>query len=62
MGKLQSNNCMVKVYGLGYRGGVRIGLEAPVQYLEHLALDGGEQGHVDVENAAQLLLELRGVR
>ena len=53
---------MVKVYGLGYRGGVRIGLEAPVQHLEHLALDGGEQGHVDVENAAQLLLELRGVR
>ena len=43
---------MVKVYGLALwaRGGVRIGLEAPVQHLEHLALNAGEQGHVDVEN------------
>ena len=52
MGKLQPNNCMVKVYGLGLRGrgGVRIGLEAPVQHLEHLVLDAGEQGHVNDEN------------
>ena len=60
MGKLQSNNCNGEGSRALARGGVRIGLEAPVQYLEHLALDGGEQGHVDVENAAQLLLELRG--
>ena len=53
---------MVKVYGLGYRGGVRIGLEAPVQYLEHLALDEGEQAHVDVEDVVYFLLELPGVR
>ena len=55
---------MVKVYGLGLwgRGGVRIGLEAPVQHLEHLVLDAGEQGHVDVENLVQCFLELPGVR
>jgi hypothetical protein len=33
-----------------------------VQHLEHLALDGGEQGHVDVENVLQFLVELPGVR
>ena len=62
MGKLQSNNCMVKVYGLGYRAGARIGLEAPVQHLEHLELDAGEQCRVDVENFLQCVLELPGVR
>ena len=29
--------------------GTGIGLEAPVPHLEHLELDAGEQGHVDVE-------------
>ena len=55
---------MVKVYGLALwaRGGVRIGLEAPVQHLEHLELDAGEQGRVDVENLLQCVLELPGVR
>ena len=33
-----------------------------MQHLEHLALDAGEQGHVDVENFVECLLELPGVR
>jgi len=33
-----------------------------MQHLEHLALDAGEQGHVDVENFVQCVLELPGVR
>ena len=46
--------------GVGVGSG--IGLEAPVQHLEHLELDAGEQGHVDVENLVQCFLELPGVR
>ena len=42
--------------------GSGIGLEAPVQHLEHLELDTGEQGRVDVENFLQCVLELPGVR
>ena len=46
--------------------GVGVGLvdgahwKAPVQHLEHLVLDVGEQGHVDVEDVVQSLLELPG--
>ena len=47
---------LVKAYGSGevstyILGRVESGSGlAPVQHLEHLVLDGSEQGHVDVEN------------
>jgi len=46
--------------GVGVGSG--IGLEAPVQHLEHLELDAGEQCRVDVENFLQCVLELPGMR